>query len=125
MTALLDASTCGSSQAMVPQKKVSPVAVHVDRDGYVVSTNPVWNACTSGKGLTLELIRSNTDKVEQRDGNGRPMTCADYHKNDVNLWNHPDYPGLQVQLNNKGKLIGDLPTGYIVKRDTAVAQTQN
>jgi hypothetical protein len=125
MTALLDASTCGSSQAMVPQKKVSPVAVHVDRDGYVVSTHPVWNACTSAKGLTLELIRSNTDKVEQRDGNGRPMTCADYHKNDVNLWNHPDYPGLQVQLNNKGKLIGDLPTGYIVKRDTAVAQTQN
>jgi hypothetical protein len=110
--------TCPSPQSAVPAK-TEPVAIRLNNDGYIVSTNPVWNACIRGKA-SLGLIKSNADQVEWRQGSveySRPLTCSDYHKNPDNVWTHPDFPLLSVKLDAQGKLEGTLPTMYVVKPD--------
>jgi hypothetical protein len=117
-SALKDVAFCAPKQAKAAPKKAD-VVVHLDTKGVVVSSNPAWNACVTGH-VTLDMIRSNTDTYMHRQGSVEKeiaMTCRDYHRGDVSLWQHPDYPGLEVKLDGKGRLVGGLPTGYIAKKD--------
>ncbi len=94
----------------------------MNKNGVVLSSNPVWNVCASGKPVSLGLIRSNTDTVSIRRGHMKkeiPMTCRDYHMGDVSVWSHPDFPGLAMTLDKKGRIVGGLPAGYIAVRDSA------
>lgn len=118
-SALKDPAFCAPKQAAAPVKKAD-VIVHLNSKGVVVSTNPVWNACVSGQDLTLDLIKSNEDTYVHRQGTISKefaMTCRDYHRGDVSMWQHPDYPGLEIQLDTKGRLVGGLPTGFVAKKD--------
>jgi hypothetical protein len=116
--ALSDSKFCACAPpAAAPAKQ--PIVIHLNTEGYVVSSNPVWNACVKGEA-TLGLIKSNTDKVLHRQGGtevSRPFTCSDYHKNNRNEWRHPDHPELIFMLDKKGKLmIGTLPKGFVAKK---------
>lgn len=118
--ALKDPAFCALKKAAAPVKKADAI-VHLDTKGVVVSTNPVWNACVSGQDLTLYLIKSNEDTFIHRQGTISKefaMTCRDYHRGDVSMWQHPDYPGLEIQLDDKGRLIGGLPRGFTAKKET-------
>ncbi len=118
-SALKDSTFCAPKQAAAPVKKAD-IIVHQNSKGVVVSTNPVWNSCVSGQGLTLALIRSNTDTYLHRQGTIRKTfakTCRDYHRGDVSMWDHPDYPGLVIKLDSSGRLAGGLPIGFIAKKD--------
>ena len=46
-----------------------------------------------------------------------PLTCRDYHRGHLAIWHHPDFPDLEVTLDSKGRILGGVPTGYIVVRD--------
>lgn len=119
-SALKDRAFCAPKQVAAPVKKAD-VIVHLNTKGVVVSMNPVWNACVSGQNLTLDLIRSNADTFVHRQGTISKefaMTCRDYHRGDVSMWQHPDYPGLEIQLDDKGRLIGGLPRGFTAKKET-------
>lgn len=121
LSALKDPAFCAPKQAAAPVKKAD-VIIHLDAKGIVVSSNPVWNACVSGRDLTLSLIRSNEDTYVHRQGTVRKefaMTCRDYHRGDVSMWQHPDHPGLEIELDTKGRLVGGLPAGYIAKRNVS------
>ncbi len=123
IAALKDPSFC-APKAEAAVKTAEPVALRVNKKGIVVSTNPVWNACVTGKKVSLGLIRANQDTYQHRQGaveKDIPMTCRDYHRGDVNVWNHPDFPNLEITLDGKGRLIGDLPLGYIAVRDGAAS----
>lgn len=117
--ALKDPSFCAPAQAAAPVKKAD-IIVHLNPKGIVVTSNPVWNACVTGQNLTLDLIKSNEDTYLHRQGRISKefaMTCRDYHRGEVSMWQHPDYPGLAVKLDSKGRLIGGLPAGFVAKRD--------
>ncbi len=99
--------------------KQTVAMIRLNKDGYVLSSNPVWNACTRGKA-TLGLIKSNRDKVTYRQGRImtlRPKSCDQYHRNMYSVWRHPDFEGLDLTLDNKGRLLGGVPIGYIAARD--------
>jgi hypothetical protein len=111
-----------------PEPIVQPIAeripVFVNRDGTVHSNNPVWNACITGKDLSVELLKSNPDVFEHRQGRIRilrPYSCRDYHRGPLMVWKHPDFLDLSVALDQKGRLKGSLPRGYMVKKMEAVA----
>ncbi len=109
------------TQAFAPAPK--PVAVHVTREGVVVSTNSLWNACVTGQGITLELIRSNPDTVTHRQGRIAKVfqkTCRDYHPGSDNVWLHPDFTNLWMTLDTKGRIVGGLPIGYLAVRESAL-----
>ena len=119
LSALKDPAFCAPKQAAAPVKKAD-VIIHLNPKGIVVSSNPVWNACVSGENLTLAFIKSNLDTYMHRQGSVEklfPMTCRDYHRGVVSMWQHPDHPGLEIELDTKGRLVGGLPVGYIAKRD--------
>lgn len=119
MPALKDSSFCESHASRSPRKKV-PAVVHLTKNGVVVSTNPVWNACVTSERLTRDLIRSNRDIIVVHRGNISkkiPLTCRDYHRGDVHLWQHPDFPELEIQLDEKGRLLGGVPAGFVVRTD--------
>lgn len=120
IAALKDPAFCVSaSQAAAPTKE--PLAVRINKDGFVLSSNPVWNACIRGKA-TLGLIKSNKDTVVSRQGKIvtlRPKSCDDYHTNSFSIWKHPDFDGLEITLDTKGHLVGSVPNGYVAVRDTA------
>ncbi len=122
--ALMNNEFCSTEpQAAAPT--VKPVAIRMNKDGVVVSSNPVWNVCVSGKTISQGLIESNTDTVSYRRGHVHvetPKTCSDYHKNSVGLWSHPDFPGLKLMLDSKGRISGTVPAGYVALRD-AVSPT--
>lgn len=118
--ALKDPLFCAPEQAAAP-KKIAPIAVHLTKDGVVVSTNPVWNACVTGKGLTKALIMSNEDTNMHRQGSIEkfiPKTCDDYMRwTDASMVEHVDHNGLVLKLDKKGRLVGELPTGYVAVKD--------
>lgn len=117
---LKDATFCESRKSVSVFRKAD-VIVHINSQGVVFSTNPVWNACVSGQNLTLELIRRNEDVYVHRQrlvSKNIAKSCRDYHRGDVSMWEHPDYPDLEIQLDAKGRLIGGLPIGYTTKKDT-------
>ncbi len=119
IVALNNGDLCVSDHAEIP--KTAPVAIRVNVQGFVVSTNPVWNACTQHSGQVSQgLIESNRDTSISRQGSivtYIPLTCSDYHKNNQNVWKHPDFPGLEVTLDAKGRLIGSLPAAYVAVHD--------
>lgn len=119
LSVLKDPTFCAPNQAAAPVKKAD-VIVRLSTKGIVISSNPVWNACVTDKNLTRDLIRSNTDTVTHRQGRvvtTRAKTCRDYHRGDLSMWQHPDFPDLRMKLDSKGRLVGGLPAGYIAKRD--------
>lgn len=123
IAALKDPAFC-APEAEAAVKTAEPVAVRVNKKGIVVSTNPVWNACVTGNKVSLGLIRANQDTYQHRQGaieKDIPMTCRDYHRGDVNVWLHPDFPNLELTLDGKGRLVSDLPLGYIAVRDGAAS----
>lgn len=94
--------------------------VHLRRDGVVVSSNLVWNVCVAGGPIGKDLIMRNRDTFEHRRGHVHrriPYSCRDYHRGDRALWRHPDVPDLEVMLDDRGRLVGGLPWGYIAVRD--------
>ncbi len=97
------------------------IAFKVDSQGFPVSSNPVWNICVKGvtAELTLPLIRSNPD----RDSNGRPRTCRDYHKGDMAECTPPDL-NMTFTWDPVTKQL-TLPSGYVVIQETAVAAVGN
>ncbi len=123
IAALKDPAFC-APKAEAAVKTAEPVAVRVNKKGIVVSTNPVWNACVTGNKVSLGLIRANQDTYQHRQGaieKDIPMTCRDYHRGDLNVWLHPDFPNLELTLDGKGRLVSDLPLGYIAVRDGAAS----
>lgn len=111
------------SPFMIEAPHHSPVAIHVNKDGVVLSDNPVWNACIAGGPISKDLIMSNRDTFEHRRGHVHrriPYSCRDYHRGDRALWRHPDVPDLKVMLDDRGRLIGGVPTGYIAVRDSVI-----
>lgn len=94
--------------------------LRLSKDGVVRSRNPVWNVCISGKPIRKGLVMWNTDTFEYRRGHLHlriPFSCRDYHRGNVSLWRHPDFPDLHVFLDTKGRLIGGMPFSYIAVRD--------
>lgn len=94
--------------------------LRLSADGVVRSRNPVWNICISGKPIRKGLIMRNTDTFEYRRGHLHlriPFSCRDYHRGNVSIWKHPDFPDLDVLLDAKGRLIGGVPFSYIAVRD--------
>jgi hypothetical protein len=126
LAALLDEKFCTpaqEAQAVAPK----PIAVRVDGKGYIVSSNPVWNACVRGKA-TIGLIRKNRDTVMHRQGRIEvmlPLTCSDYHPNTENVWRHPDHAGLFVTLDAAGRLTSALPRGYVAVREQVLKVASN
>ncbi len=119
MPALKDPAFC-ASRPLTASVRRAEMIVHLNAKNIVVSTNPVWNACVSGTPLSVALIRSNRDTFAHRQGSTRKTfakTCRDYHRGDQHLWQHPDFPNLEVQLDAKGRLLGGVPTGFIIKKD--------
>ena len=98
--------------------------IHLDKQGAVVSGNPVWNACIRGTGITSALIKSNQDRSLQRTGHQRtwiPWSCRDYHKGKIDVWQHPDYPELSLVLDEHGRLMSALPVGYLAVKGGTIA----
>ncbi len=127
MPALKDPAFCAARVLHTSINKADRI-VHLNSKNIVVSTNPVWNACVSGVPVSLALIRSNQDTFAHRQGSLRTLfakTCRDYHRGDISMWQHPDFPGLEVQLDAKGRLLGGLPTGFIVKKDVKKSVVKN
>ncbi len=119
--ALANADYCApKKEAKAPTVKPLPIAFAVDADGYPISTNPVWNACIRGTDLTLDLIKSNPDRVEHRTDN-RALTCRDYHKGDKDIWSHPDHANLQFVWNAQTKKLS-LPAGYFAAETSVLVQ---
>lgn len=127
LSALKDPAFCAPKQAAAPVKKAK-VIIHLNTKGIVVSTNPVWNACVTGRNITLDLIRSNKDTYLHRQGSVMKKfakTCRDYHRGDVSMWEHPDFPDLRMKLDSKGRLVGGLPTPYVAVKNSAQNVVQN
>lgn len=98
-------------------------AVLTERDGIVLSSNPVWNACVSGDPVTKALIAGNRDVFHHRRGHLHkdiPYSCRDYHRGNSAVWHHPDFPDLEVTLDDRGRLLGGLPAGYVAVRERQV-----
>lgn len=94
--------------------------VLVDQEGFAVSTNPVWNACVRGERVFVGFIHTNRDVYIHRQGRIRkeiPMTCRDYHRGNVSVWKHPDFLDAELYLDSKGKLLGVLTQGFIVRSE--------
>lgn len=101
-------------------KRKADIMVHIAPGGSVVSSNPVWNACVRGESVSRVLIRSNEDFSLYHRGRVSkkiPFTCRDYHRGDVHLWQHPDFPGLEIHLDERGRLLGGLPAGFALRKD--------
>jgi hypothetical protein len=120
LAALEDPAFCPTPETVSLIESQDMVAIRVNADGFLVTSNPVVNACMRGKA-TLGLIQHNTDKIMHRQGaivTYRPRTCSDYHKGSDNVWLHPDYIGLHVPLNDKGQVKEDaLPKDVLVMHD--------
>ena len=117
---LTNTSFCESTNMSIRPKKraVKEVVLEfpVDDEGYPISSNPVWNACVRNEGITLALIKSNTDRDDPRDG-GTPKTCADYHTQSV--WRHPDLNMYFSFMRPYKQII--LPKGYAILNNIKVA----
>ncbi len=117
--ALKDPAFCLPQRNALRVRKTVAI-VHLNAKGVVMSRNPVWNACVTGRSVSLALIRSNKEYFIHRQGSHRKLlakTCRDYHRGNTSLWQHPDFPDLEVHLDAKGRLLGGVPTGYILKKD--------
>ncbi len=115
LAALKDPVFCASPKAAVVPKK-EPLAVRFNKNGVILSSNPVWNRCAAGGYISSGLIKSNTDTSMHRQAAVevyRPLTCSSYHTNNENVWRHPDFADLFVTLDAKGHLVGKLPSGYV------------
>jgi hypothetical protein len=116
---LMDSGSCADVSPLSMDSQ-NLVAIRINADGYLVTSNPVVNACMRGKA-TLGLIQHNTDTVMHRQGSVityRPRTCSDYHKGSDNVWLHPDYLSVHVMLNEKGQVMEDqLSKDVVVLRD--------
>ena len=118
-TALQDATLCVTA----PEAKVetAPTAIRLDKKGRVVSNNALWNACVRGDRIPLGLIQHNPDKIVDRNYS-RPKTCRDYNMgSDRSVWKMPGEFGIEVTVDAKGRLIGDLPTGYVAVKDKTIS----
>lgn len=101
--------------------------IHLDKQGAVVSGNPVWDACIRGTGITSALIKSNKDRSLQRTGHQRtwiPWSCRDYHKGKIDVWTHPQYPDLSLVLDEHGRLMSALPVGYLAVKGGSMAASR-
>lgn len=111
------------------QNTVKPLSIiYLDRAGAVVSSNPVWNACVRGKGITAALIKSNVDRTLHRSGRLRteiPWSCRDYHKGPIDVWTHPDFPDISIVLDEHGKLISALPVGYLAVKGDSILEAKD
>ncbi len=119
MPALKDPFFCLPRQAATKRSKAD-VIVHLNVKNVVVSTNAVWNACVSRENLTRDLIRTNKDTFVRRQrtvSKKIPLSCRDYHRGDLGMWRHPDFPGLEIQLDSRGRLLGGLPTGFVARQN--------
>ncbi len=114
-----------STRAIAQQTTIfNSTVVRADANGVLISSNPVWNACITGKGLTKDLIRSNKDVNVHRQGRTItyiPLTCRNYHETTSNTWKHPDHPNIRITLDAKGRLVLPLPSNYVLQKDAAVA----
>ncbi len=119
--ALKSTTLCAPAVSAQAPVKIDTTAFAIDADGYPISSNPVWNACIRGQGLSMALILSNPDHVEDRYGAGRPLTCRDYHIGDVNVWTHPDHKGMEFTWIPETKKL-TLPTGFVAVRDGVFAK---
>jgi hypothetical protein len=89
--------------------------LRMDSRGRVLSSNAVWNACIRGENLTPAFLRSNSDAFIHRQGRVRvriPLSCRDYHRGDLRVWQFPDDASVELVLDTHGKLLGDAPPDY-------------
>ena len=101
--ALMDPATCPQPTVAKAKADGAIQFVSVADDG-PLSTNPLWNKCVRGQMVTPADIDSNTD----RDEDGKPKTCADYHTQAS--WYHPDLGIYFIWDRVSGAL--ELPDGY-------------
>lgn len=119
---ILDCRFCVSVGAHGPNSKLSktpPRVLRLTENGRVLSSNPVWNVCISGKPISIGLIRRNRDVFDYRRGHlhvSIPYTCRDYHRGQLAVWKHPDFADLDLTLDPKGRLVGGVPAGFVVMR---------
>ncbi|MDD5055954.1 MAG: hypothetical protein PHZ00_06860 [Candidatus Peribacteraceae bacterium] len=125
--ALTDHTFCREKQAAGGVATEPLRIIHLDRSGTPISSNPVWNACIRGQGITAALIKSNTDKALYRSGHQRteiPWSCRDYHKGPIDVWTHPDFPGLSIVLDDRGRLMSALPADYLAVKGGSIAESK-
>ncbi len=109
-------SPVGPQKALSDSERSEPLVLRLRKNGTVASSNPVWNVCVSGKPVSKGLIMRNRDVSHHRRGHMHkdiPFSCRDYHKGDVAVWQHPDFPGLELTLDATGHLLSGLPVGYV------------
>jgi hypothetical protein len=90
--------------------------VELAKDGYPVSSNPVWNLCVRGKA-TLEDIKGNTDGSRDRvTGKFTPKSCDAYKHTGSNGWSYPDDAFLTINIipRKANSPVVSVPKGYVV-----------
>ena len=113
----LATTDCRLPQSSTPVLKPLKT-MYIDLKGRVISSNPVWNACTQGAPLSVDFMKSNKDIIRIRQGSVhtyRHVTCRDYHKGNVHTWKFADDPDVDLFLDARGRLLGDAPKGYVLK----------
>lgn len=103
----LESAACEKALSGRSTYKVVTIASEpfpVDEAGVPVSSNTLWNDCIRGHEVTLQELRANPEK----DGNGVPLTCGDYHTQDD--WIHPDLHVHFIWDRLNGRF--SLPDGY-------------
>lgn len=111
--------TTDCSPPPIQEPKPMPLkTMFIDLSGRVISTNPVWNACTQGALLSAEFMKSNKDIIRIRQGSvrvERRLSCRDYHKGNIRVWKFADDQDVELYLDGRGRLLGDAPKGYVLK----------
>ncbi len=118
VAAFLLGNSCPDEMMRLPKVSVTKMIMFVDQKGAVLSSNPVWNACIRGLPLTASFMKRNPDTVEHRQRRirvYRPLSCRDYHKGDVRAWRYPEDPSVELVLDDRGRLLGDAPQGYVLQ----------
>jgi cysteine-rich repeat protein len=114
---LTDEAACESINAayLPPVEHETPtrkLAFVVDENGYPVSSDPIWNACITGR-ISLDLIK----QYGQKDESGRYITCGDMHTGGI--WKHPDL-NISFSWSRQTRQLS-IPTGYFVRHQTQTA----
>jgi len=107
-----------------PPAEIFPMllgTIDVGDDGFVVSKNPVWNACIRGGYVLPGFIRMNPDRFLHRQGRVRkeiPLTCRDYRRGNPNVWRHPDFLSAEIFTRADGRFLGVLTEGFLVRESS-------
>lgn len=113
----LASDPCPKITLTIPRPPTKRRSLEIDKNGSVVSSNPVWNACIRNAPMTGVFVRSNTDTFIHRQRSiivKIPFSCRDYHRGQLKVWAYPDDPSVHLVLDGRGRLLGDAPVGYVL-----------